>query len=953
MMGLGVSSHYVYYRRIINTPINISGPYVFNGTGTFIFYPDYLNITSCSWSVEPADMFQVSSGTGDIANLSYKTPFVYLAPKATITFTFSYGCDNHYTVSKEFDLRIPTTTISGNAISEGFIIDANSTVTVTGNIKNNKNAKTIVPIGTKLVLDGGTMTSNEDGMWQGIEVWGNSSTHQQSFQGQLGQGFIVLRNGAVIEDAKCAVELWRPGHYSTTGGIIHATDAMFRNNAMAVRAVNYNNYSYVNGAPLDYNGSFNNCSFVIDEDYLGTEVFKKHINLADVNGISFSGCDFSAKRAVQGVDVWCSGINAYNAGFTVQSPCASNTMPCPDADLDKTTFTGFCNGIYATNSGNRPRSFIVRDAVFTNNDRGIRAINTGFPTILGNEFNISQETYCNYNYGIYLEGVSGFCIEENTFQPVSSPGGSTIGIAVYDSYGINDIYLNHFENLSGSVLAKGQNALTSAAGDIVGLTLTCNTNEGNHNDFRVYQKDGEGDIQTQQGSYTMPAGNTFDATGYHFMNQGTHWIDYYHNNADASQMPNTSKIYRVYLHGTPNSNPCYTHYGSGPVDRSLSEKAALESDYLSAYTAYLNLEQLYESRIDGGNTATQVADINAATPADMWQLRARLLGLSPYVSGDVLTAASDRSDVFSDPVLFEILSANPDELKKDSLINYLEHKDNPLPSYMIDMLRQVAAGATARTALIAQMSRYRHDYSLAAGDIVRSNLNDSVANPTELRNWLGNLNDIAADRMVVASYLEEGDSLSAFTLATMLPDLYGLQGEELVDHGGYMRMIQLYQSLHSSSRTVFEMTETEMALVDSIAENGVGNSQRMAKNLLDEIYGTVSETCIDPEISDPLDGGRSWTDFDGQLFNQTNGFKVSVGPNPASTWTVVDYVLPSTMPKGTLVVANTLGTVMVSAELEGHQGQKVIDLRGLANGVYVFTVRCGELVQTGKLVITQ
>lgn len=111
LMGLGLSSHYVYYRRIINTPNQITGPYTFNGTGVFEFYPSMLS-TNCTWSVEPAAMFQVSSGSGYIANLNYKTPFEYLAPKATITYTFSYGCDNHYTVSKEFDLCIPTTTIS-------------------------------------------------------------------------------------------------------------------------------------------------------------------------------------------------------------------------------------------------------------------------------------------------------------------------------------------------------------------------------------------------------------------------------------------------------------------------------------------------------------------------------------------------------------------------------------------------------------------------------------------------------------------------------------------------------------------------------------------------------------------------------------------------------------------------------------------------------------------------
>ena len=583
-MGLGVSSHYVYYRRIINTPNYISGPYTFNGTGVYDFYPS-ITPTSCSWSVEPAAMFQVSSGTGYRAILNYRTPFVYLAPKATITFTFSYGCDNHYTVSKEFDLRIPTTTISGNAISDGFVIDANAIVTVTGNIKNNKNAKTIVPIGTKLILDGGTMTSNEDGMWPGIEVWGNSSMHQQPIQGQYGQGYIELKNGAVIENAKCAVELWQPEHYSTTGGIIHATDATFRNNAMALRAVCYNNYNHIHGTPMDYNGYFINCSFVVDESYLGTEVFKKHVNLADVIGIGFTGCDFSAKRVVQGVDPWCVGITAYNSSFIVQSLCTSNLSPCPEADLDKTTFTGLCSGIYATSSGDRLRSFTVRDAVFTNNDRGIQAKNTTFPTILKNEFNIGQETYCSYNYGIYLEGISNFCIEENTFQPVSSPGSNTFGIAVYDSYGVNDVYLNHFKNLSCSVFAKGQNGLTSAAGDIVGLTLTCNTNEGNHNDFRVSLKDGVGDIQSQQGSYTQPAGNTFGASGYQFDNQGEHWIDYYYNDTATGQTPNSTKVNRVYLHGTSNYNPCNTHYGGGSVDKSASEKAALESAYLSAYTA--------------------------------------------------------------------------------------------------------------------------------------------------------------------------------------------------------------------------------------------------------------------------------------------------------------------------------------------------------------------------------
>ena len=175
--GLGVSSHYVYYRRVINTSAQIAGPSIIDGSGAYTFTPN-VTPTTCSWSVEPAAIFQNASGTGCTANLSYATPFVHLAPKATLTFTFSYGCDNHYTVTKEIDLLIPTTTISGIAESDGFVLDTNAVVTVTGEIRSNPKAKTIVPIGTRLILNGGKMRSNGNAFWQGIQVWGNSSVHQ-------------------------------------------------------------------------------------------------------------------------------------------------------------------------------------------------------------------------------------------------------------------------------------------------------------------------------------------------------------------------------------------------------------------------------------------------------------------------------------------------------------------------------------------------------------------------------------------------------------------------------------------------------------------------------------------------------------------------------------------------------------------------------------------------------
>lgn len=952
---LGTVNVYTYYRRVINTPNNISGPYVFNGTGSFIFYPDYLNITSCSWSVEPAAMFQVSSGTGYTANLSYKTPFEYLAPKATITFTFSYGCENHYTVSKEFDLRIPTTTISGNAISEGFILDANAVVTVTGTIKSNKNAKTIVPVGTRLILDGGLMTNNDNNFWQGIEVWGNKNVHQYEINGSYGQGYLELKNGAVIENAKCAVELWRPNHWSTTGGIIHAIDATFKNNAMAVHALCYNNYDPNTLKETNYRGFLKNCSFIIDEDYLGTETFLKHVKLGVVNGIRFLGCDFSADRSVNGVHPWCIGISAYNAGFSVDSYCAQALDPCPVNDLKKSTFTGLSSGICVDGDGSTSRIFTVNETVFTNNDTGIKATNISYPVVHNNEFCIGRGEYCDFTYGIHLKNVSSFTIEDNYFHPYSHSNATTVGIAIAESRGVNDVYRNTFENLSRANLAFGRNAINTnigpLPGSILGLTYTCNEYTGNQRDIMVLQLDGVACVQLLQGSVAIPAGNTFTQSGFQIYNNGSYSIEYYYNSNETDETPNVSLLYQVNTHGTTSINPCHTHYGRGALLKSASEKSALESDYLSAYSTYLNLKQLYESLIDGGNTANQIADINNATPADMWQLRARLLDLSPYVSGQVLASAAERSDIFSDPVLFEILAANPDELKNDSLIAFLENKTNPLPDYMIELLRQIASGASSRTALVAQIAKYSHDYTLAAGDIVRSNLSDTMANPSELRNWLGNMNAIAADRMIISSYLHDGDSTSAFTLANMLPELYGLQGDDLNDHNDYIRLLNIFQDLISSQRTVYQMTDSEVATVRSITESGIGVSKSMAESLLAEVTDDNDNGCI--TITEPEGNGTDRGMTLSTSLNDALGFSVSVAPNPATTWTTIDYTLPAKAPKAILTLTNAVGVNVLSKELEGVQNSKVLDLRGLAAGVYIYTIRCGQCVEKGKLVITK
>ena len=828
-------------------------------------------------------------------------------------------------------------------------------LTINSQVKLSKHSKIIVHPGGKLIIDGGCLTSLDEIMWPGIEVWGNSSTHQHPVNGVYGQGYLEMKNGAVIENAVCAVNLWRPNYWNTTGGIVHANKAVFRNNAMAVHALDYTNYNPRNNQEEPYSAGFINCVFDVDSAYLGTTSFGKHVELYLVNGIAFKGCSFSVDPRASNVSSAANGILALDAGFSVWGYCLNNggdmqSTTCPEEYQVRSTFIGFDDAIRVVGDGGSARTFSVSNSVFADNKRGVYARNTGYATILRNDFRIGTAGECSF--GVYVDNVTGFCIEENAFTSSVSTS-ENYGIGVFNCPSNNDVYLNTFDGLDCGNLAVGVNTVLPSfpPGPPVdrttgGLTYSCNQNTRNTFDFCVLKDGHDGGVKPNQGSATIPAGNTFSGSTYHFYNDGEDYINYFYDANGSGQTPASSLLYRVSRVSTTNSNGCQTHYG--PVVRTQGELLDLERNFLTARGAYSSLLQIYGSRLDGGNTPAEVTDLLSSTPSDAQRLRTRLLGLSPYLSQEVLTAAAGRNDVFSDPVLFEILAANPDELKKDTLISYLEQKNPPLPGYIIGMLRQIASGTTPRTALVAQMAQYEHDGCLAAGDIIRSILNDSVADPQRLRTWLGNMGEIASDRMAIASYVQEGDFGHAFELANLLPDLYELEGDGLRDHSDYIRLLGLFRTLYVSGRTTAQLTDGERMMVDSIADWGIGFSRSMAEGIHESYSGEPRTNYLCPQLPE-VEGSRGSTGIDGIVDDAA--FAVSVSPNPAKSVVKIDYTLPEGATEAVLEMANILGVKVLSVALEGGSGSKEIKLGKLSSGIYNYTVRCGDNVINGKLVV--
>ncbi len=858
-----------------------------------------------------------------------------------------------------FELDSPTIVNSSNEIwdnpkeiSSDVLIKPNAKLTIKSEAFLSENSKIIVEPGGKLVVDGGTLTNGCGRLWQGIQVWGNKNEHQFEINGVCHQGKVELKNGAIIENARIGVDLWKPDDWSSTGGILVAEDAIFRNNVKSVHALSYKNIS-----PVDSNFEMNNltrmknCTFEITEDYLGVEPFFKHVDLAHVKGIKFEGCDFSLAENAPNVSEWNQAIAAYGASFSAQAFCASsNTTPCPDEAIDKCTFTGFYHAINALGDMARFTYFDIRNSIFNNNAYGVRMCQTHQTVNLFNQYNIGTKWDCGA--GIHNHSSLGFVIEENDFKQFDeNVPGKYFGTITLQSESINDIYKNNFFKMSYGNYADGKNYTETKK--VEGLTYTCNTNAENYADFYVGKLISPSSIHMQQGDMDYAIGNTFSANGrWHFYNGGNNLIGYYYDENTPNQIPDRDKIYYVAPVNIDVSNGCPSHYGEDGNARFVltpEELQQAENDFNNHYSDYLNVKTLYNSYVDGGNTEGEIMDIETAQSSDAWALRDQLLGHSPHLSMEVLKKAADKTEVLNETALFDILAANPDELKKDTLISYLRNKEQPLPEYMIAILQQVAEGTTYKTALQQQMAKHAHDYTESAYAIIRSHLHSESEEPAEVRYWLGKLKGIAYDREIITSYISEGNFTDAIALANMLPELYEMDNKQLEIHGRYMELLSLYQTLYEDNRNIFQLNDNEISIIKNLSTyediSGV-----LARNIFEGVYeDKIFLSCPDtPEGDDDI---KAHGNIDMQQFNAAKGLSINVRPNPAKNWAIFYYTLPEYENDGTLTIQDINGNTLKTFHLNNKIGQSLLHTEEMQNGTYLYTITVGGMTQSGKFIV--
>jgi len=363
-----------------------------------------------------------------------------------------YSCDCLLSYSSDTLFITSDTTWATNINQERVIVISNGAeLTITGQLAFVENARLIIKQGGKLIIDGGILTKACTENWRGVEVWGNPDT-TQGFTSL--QGYLVLKNSGKIEFAQTAVFTGKKSYSGNIidgyeGGLVQARDAIFLNNIIDVEFRPYQNmHPYYPEKELKNLSGFRNCEFLTDFSNNEFTDLEAHVILRDVKDICFYGCDFIYSDSYFNYsDDNGTGILSYDASFFVNPRCTNpNVQPC--TAYDSCRFENLKYGIRAFNNG--AYKFVsIKDAVFTSNERGIY-----FSGLTGPEI-VSSKFYCNEDlpgvsgkdlgdivYGLYLDGCTGYHIENNEFYEKYQYGGcqvSRVGLFVCNCECLNNV----------------------------------------------------------------------------------------------------------------------------------------------------------------------------------------------------------------------------------------------------------------------------------------------------------------------------------------------------------------------------------------------------------------------------------------------------------------------------------------------------------------------------------
>lgn len=639
---------------------------------------------------------------------------------------------------------------------QDIIIPSGKTLKISCQLEMVPNSKIIVQPGGQLIVDGGLITAAKcggkdyEGYWQGIIVEG---TYDQP-QVEAHQGKVVLLNGAIVEFAREAIMPWVYNDWTKTGGIIIATDAVFRNNKRSIQYMEYHNYPNL---PSSYEapnrGRFTNCKFIWDNDCLEVDN-RAAVTLNNVKGVQFSGCIFHDKRTNIQASDRARGIYSIDAGYTVAGKATAVINP-PHTEYSENNyivseFIDLYRGIEIQGSSSY-FSNIIDHVKFTNCQIGVYVVGADNPIITRNRFNTVSPLPVGYTSctGTKLQSSTGFKMEGNQFyNTVGHNSVYSVGSVVYSAgEQTNTVYKNKYDRnkIANQGLMYNRNVHPYI---IEGLEYKCNSNTNSFIDFVIDNyNDHDGGVKLAQGTSTNASQNllTISPSKHIITRDSSHYMNYYWKGTNNKPTQITGSFIPgnnvVIVTESLQTNPCASSFGNIVVhDDKLVElvkKTQMEQERSNLVSQIDGIETPYLQSILEGDAPSLHNQVQNITTSTNTSVNNELLAKSPYLSIELLTELGNvQEQLFPKEWFKQVLNANIEVVEDYKFRLFLMTKTEPFTAVdMADLQNTYTTTKTSRFQIREDLAELKSELAyldnwLLSNALVNVDENISLEVPT-------------------------------------------------------------------------------------------------------------------------------------------------------------------------------------------------------------------------------
>jgi len=363
-----------------------------------------------------------------------------------------------------------------------------------------------------------------------------------------------------------------------------------------------------------------------------------------------------------------------------------------------------------------------------------------------------------------------------------------------------------------------------------------------------------------------------------------------------------------------------------------------------------SIEQLLTQFIDAGATDTLHDEVATSFASQSYEVYQDLMAASPYLSDTVLKKSIEREDVLPNVMIRDIMVANPQSAKDDSILTVLDNRFNPMPD---SLYAQILGGAEilgAKEVLENKLSHWKQKRQmnfralmhLFKTDTVNSWAQDSLVVLLESEPTL------SSKYSLLLNYIDNYQFGRADTLLQNIPSGFMLSPGEMITYHRYDSLLALLQLIYIDSLGYRIPDSTHLPLLQGLSGNQSDLPGVFARNIL------VSFGLMEYEESYIIQPSLKSTRRIKNVSKTNPESPLKVFPNPCSDFVTVEYLSPESLTGKVITIYSAEGKPVFSRPIERTYNQFIIPMTSVKPGIYLVEITTGnKSIATKKLIVTK